>query len=47
MGQVKEATLLNCLSYGEKDDLLRVVTSDQHPSQECSMAKLKILLWTD
>ena len=47
IGPVKKTTLLNCLSHVEKEDLLRGVASDQHPSQECSIAKGKISLWTD
>ena len=42
--KAREATLLNCLTSGEEEEVARVVASDQHPGQECDMAKLKILL---
>ena len=38
--KAREATLLNCLTSGEEEE----VASDQYPGQECDMAKLKILL---
>ena len=41
LARSKKATLLNCLSHGEMEDLLRVVASDQHPSQKRGIAKLK------